>query len=159
MKNSQLFSLFDALQKVAKIDGARFAYWVSKNIKIVLDELKVIEEQKEQTEKYKEFEKLRIALCEKHSKKDSEGNAIIIKIDESKSEYDIKDQKKFIAELDKLKEEHTEAIAEYQKKLDDYQKLLKDEITIEFFSIKVETIPEGISANLIFPLMDANIIE
>lgn len=148
MKNSDLFPLYAGLEAVSNIGGARFAYGVSKNKKILLDELRTIEETNKPTEAYQVFEKERIALCEKMANKNEKGEPKIVG-----NTYDIPNLKKFNAELDKLKEGHKEAVDEMQKKNEDYKTLLDQDATVEFFKIKEETIPETMTAKLLDPIM------
>lgn len=148
MKNSELFGLYDWLEAVSNIGWARFAYWVAKNKKIILNELKTIESANEPTEEYKNFEKERIELCEKMANKDENWEVKII----GKS-YDISDFDGFNSELQKLREKHKNALDEMQKKNEEYQKLLDQESVIELFTIRHEVIPECITAKQLDPIM------
>lgn len=148
MKNSELFGLYEWLEAVSYIWWVRFAYWVAKNKKMILNELKTIESANEPTEDYKNFEKERIELCEKFANKDENWQAKII----GKS-YDIPELLEFNIELKKLREKHKNALDEMQKKNEEYEKLLDQESDLELFTIRHEVIPECITAKQLDPIM------
>lgn len=148
MKNSELFGLYEWLEAVSNIGWARFAYWVAKNKKIILNELKTIESANEPTEEYKNFEKERIELCEKMANKDEKWEVKII----GKS-YDISDIDGFNSELQKLREKYKNALDEMQKRNEEYENLLNQDSDLELFKIKEEIIPEWVTAKLLDPIM------
>ena len=148
MKNRDLYTIYQGLQSVSNIWWARFSYWVSKNKKLIYDELKSIEESLITNDEYKEFDKKRIELCEKHSKKDEKWEAIKIS-----NNYDIENMEDFMKETGDLREEYKTTIDEQQKNTDDYNKLLDEEIKIELFKIKSEILPEEITANQLDPII------
>lgn len=53
-----------------KLGNARFSYAVTKNMKMISEELEIIQKSIEQSEEYKVYDKLRIELCEKYAEKD-----------------------------------------------------------------------------------------
>lgn len=148
MKNSELFDLYHWLEAVSHIGWARFAYWVSKNKKRILEEIKTIEAANEPTEWYKEFDKERVELCKKFADKDENWEAKIV----GKS-YDISDIGAFNKELEKLREKYKSDLEEMEKKNKEYEELLKEETTIDFFKIKNEIIPEVVTAKQLDPIM------
>jgi len=148
MKNSELFGLYEWLEAVSHIWWVRFAYWVAKNKKIILNELKTIESANELTEDYKNFEKERIELCEKFADKDENWKAKIV----GKS-YDIPDIDGFNLELKKLREKYQSALEEMQKNNEEYEALLEQESELKLFTIKHEIIPEVITAKQLDPIM------
>lgn len=148
MKNSELFELYQWLEAVSYIWWARFAYWVSKNKKRILEEIKTIESSNEPTEWYKEFDKERVELCKKFANKDENWEAKIV----GKS-YDIFDTDTFNEELEKLREKYKSDLEEMEKKNKEYEELLKEESTIDFFEIKNEIIPEIVTAKQLDPIM------
>lgn len=148
MKNIELFELYNGLEAVSNIGGARFAYWVAKNKKIIKTELKLIESINEPTDWYKQFEQRRISLCQKMAKKDENWEPKIVW-----KSYDIEDTETFNVELEILRKEHKSDLEEMEKKNKEYEELLNQEVTIEFFKIKQEIIPEAITAKLLDPIM------
>lgn len=148
MKNLELFELYNGLEAVSNIGGARFAYWVAKNKKIIQAELKLIESINEPTDWYKQFEQRRVSLCQKMATKDENWEPKIVW-----KSYDIEDIEAFNVELEELKKEHKSNLEEMEKKNQKYEELLNQDVTIDFFTIKQEIIPEGITAKLLDPIM------
>lgn len=164
MKNRQLQNLHEGLKETSKLQGAKFAYAVAKNKKLIEDEVSALNEGITPAERYAEYDTKRVDLAKEHSKKDKKGAPVIktsingLKVSEEQleglsaqerasvvQEYDVKDMKKFEKELELLRVEYKEEIDARAKQLADYAKLMDEDSKIEFHKVKEENIPEDIT--------------
>jgi len=147
MKNKDLFALYHGLEAVSKLGGARFSYGVSKNKKIIIEEIKTIEETNKLSDEFKAYDAARIELCKEMSHKDEKGEAKMIG-----GNFDIIDRKAFDKAFEELKAEHQVAFDGYLKQQEDYNTLLDQESTIELFKIKQDILPEEMTSTLLDPI-------
>ena len=127
---------------------AKGAYGIAKNKRIVDAEVKSIEDaQKNQKlpEGIEEFEAKRIDLCKKMADKDEEGNPLVVNnsfvLAENKAKFDKK--------LEKLRKEYEVAITTRETQDKDFQDFLKEEIEVDFHAIKVDDLPDNVTAQQI----------
>lgn len=111
MKNRDLFKLYENLKRVSKIGGARFSYGVVKNQKMILAEIDTLQESFKPSEKYQEFDNLRVAICEKHAIKNEDGTPKI-----ENGHYVFENEKKALKEIEDLQKEHKEVVDEQTQK-------------------------------------------
>lgn len=140
MKRRDLYNYYESLNNVGDLKGVKFAYSVIKNKKVIEEEIKILEEVVKPNPEFENYERERITLCENHSEKDENGNAIIID-----NKYKIIDQIKFDEELNILKEGYNEFIAERMKQINDYNKMLDEETNIDFSKLNYNDIPNDIT--------------
>lgn len=158
-KGKKLFELLDGIKAVSELTEptGKFAYGVAKNRRIVQKETETIEETREWSKEYMEFEKARIELIEKMAKKDKDGNPIKMPTD-NKGGYvfQLESQtlaEKKVEELKKTKE--FKKVCDEQKAKDEaYDNLLKQEFEIELFMIDDEFVPKEITPNQRFGILD-----
>lgn len=149
MKKRDLFSAEVVLKSMGNIKGAKFAYFIAKNLKLIREEIETLKKLDAISDGFKMFEVKRIALCEKYSEKDDNKGPII----ENQS-YKISDKnrKKFNKELESLKEKYKESLDEKKKKDEELQEILDEESELKFYKIKVSDLPNDISANTLMIL-------
>ena len=78
MRKRDLYASMQSLNSVSELKGIKFAYSVLKNKRKLEEEIKLFEEVIKPNPEFEDYERKRIALCEVHSDKDTEGNPIII---------------------------------------------------------------------------------
>lgn len=151
MKILDLLILFENLQErlssIKDLQGAKFTYNISKNIDIIEKEVKHITKAIESSEKHKEYDEKRVELCKEFSKKDENGEVVYITDPNTGSkEFDLDTtDKKWLKAIDKLKEDYSDTLKEREKQVEDYNALLKEDSTVEFFTMSIDEIPEMIS--------------
>jgi hypothetical protein len=145
MKNNEIITLANQLPTLGNLTGAKFAYAIAKNQDIATREAKHLSEGLKSTPEYQEYEKKRIELCEELSKKDESGKAMMIPIGNGVSRYVFEDEKAFNKELEKLGKEYKEVLDARKKQEEDYNKLLEEESTVEFFKMDQDIIPDNIT--------------
>ena len=101
MKNGEFVELFNGLTAVQQLKGVKFGLLVSKNIRVIQEELKDIEEASKPTEEFLELSQKVQALM---NQKDDEA---IAKLEEENKEL-VDARKEQLAEIDKLLLEETE---------------------------------------------------
>jgi len=114
--NREMVTLFNGLQKVSDLQGVRFGLVVSKNIRIIQQELKDLEEASKPSSKFIEL---------------------------SQKVNSLKDDKEAI---EKLEEENKELVDARRTQLDEIEKLLDGDIEINLHTITEDILPEHISS-------------
>jgi len=150
IKNKDLFALLQALSNVAHLQGVKFAYAVAKNIRILQREIQDLTKSLEPSKEYLRFDKKRIELCESMAEKDKDGKPLMTP---DKTNYQIKDMKKFNKKLEELKKEFPEAMKEREKQVEEYNTLLEEyNHDIKLHYIKEEDLPQQITSAQILAL-------
>lgn len=151
MKNIDLLMLGEQLkskiEELKLLQGAKFTYGLSKNISIIEEEIKHIQESIKPTEEFTAYDEARVALCKVHAKKDKDGEFIYkVHPESGQQEYDIDvDGKKWTTAIEKLRKDNSEAITKREKQLKDYNELLDADCEIEFYSMSIDSIPNEIN--------------
>jgi len=141
MTRREIFNLYNNIIKCRyHDDNSKFNYAVIKNLKLIEEQLKIIEKEMKPTSDFMEFENVRIPLCEEHAKKDETGKPILINDD-----YQFEDMDKFLEAIKPLQEKYKDTLDNRQKQIDKYNKMLDEDIDIEFIKINKDELPEKIS--------------
>jgi len=137
-----------------------FHYNLKKNKQKILEELKILDEMQKtpSPEEYIAFEKKRIAICEEACEKDENGKAVISNPNTEYAKYTFTDEglTKVDAEVDKLREEYKEAIAEFDGNKKEFIQLLSEEIDVDFVLFSLKDMPKeviGSDIDLLFDLI------
>lgn len=153
MKRSDLFELLKGLKSVKNLRGVKFAYGAVKNKHKVEAEIECLKEVVKPSEKYDEFDKKRMEICEKYCSKDKEGKSII-----KGNVYEgLKDNRRFDKEIKRLRKDYQKVIEERKTQLNEYNKMLEEEIKIDFHKVLLKDVPEDISSEQlekILPIID-----
>lgn len=138
----EFINLYQMLGYLGELTGARFTYTISKNKEILKDVVEEIQKKAEMHDNYREYEKERVELNEKHTKRDKDGNPEI-----KDKNYVIKDKVKFDEEVEKLKEKHKEAIEEREQQRKDVEELANKEITLDLKTIPLSIVPDKVTVD------------
>ena len=130
----------DALSNVTELKGVKFAYTVIKNKKKIEEEIKLLEEVVKASEGFSIYEQQRIQLCELHCEKDENGRPVI-----SENKYKILDVEKFDGELGQLKDKYMSDILERERQINEYNRMLEEDIDINLSKLDFNDIPTDIS--------------
>lgn len=142
MKRRDLYSYMEALSNVTELKGVKFAYTVIKNKKKIEEEIKILEEVVKASENFSIYEQERIKLCELHCEKEENGRPVIIE-----NKYKILDTEKFDLELNVLKEKYMSDILERERQINDYNRMLDENIEMNITKIEYNDIPSEITTN------------
>lgn len=149
MTNREMIQLNSALDRVSHIRGKKFAYAVYKNKKLIEEELKIFDKLKRDPHPdYPAYEQERKSLCELHSKKDENGNALKT----ADGKYDIENTEKFKEEHAVLEEKYKDALEHLNEATKDFEKFLNEEANVELVKVTIEDFPEDIDANILITL-------
>jgi hypothetical protein len=140
MKRQEIYSIIQTINTVSDLKGVKFSYAIIKNKKKIEEEIKVLEEVVKPSEKYAEFEKVRIQLCEFYSEKDANNNPVV-----EENKYKITDQEVFNTELLKIKDEYNTYITDRENQINEYNKMLSEDISIDFTKINFIDLPIDIT--------------
>lgn len=142
MKRRELYNYFQALNSVGDLKGVKFAYTIIKNKKVIEEEIKDLEEVVKANPEFEKYEQERIQLCELHSEKDQNGKALI-----EDQKYKIIDQTKFDVELETLKGKYGESINERFRQIDEYNKMLDENVEMDIKKLNFDDLPENITTD------------
>ena len=138
----EFINLYQMLGYLGELTGARFTYTISKNKEILKNVVEEIQKKAEMHDNYREYEKERVELNEKYTKRDKDGNPEI-----KDKNYVIKDKAKFEEEVEKLKEKHKEAIEEREQQRKEVEELANKEITLDLKTIPLSIVPDKVTVD------------
>ena len=154
MKNKEVLQLANALAQVGNLTGVKFAYGVAKNNNKLKTENEAFAEATKASEEFAAYDKERLESCRELADKDEDGKPKMEKnnfvITEQKEEFDTR--------LKALTERNQEVVDAREKQLKEYNEVfLEAESSFVPFKIKMEDVPEGITASQltsIYPIVD-----
>ncbi|HQM18829.1 MAG TPA: hypothetical protein PLY98_01805 [Candidatus Paceibacterota bacterium] len=138
----EFINLYQMLGYLGELTGARFTYTISKNKEVLKNVVEEIQKKAEMHDNYREYEKERVELNEKYTKRDKDGNPEI-----KDKNYVIKDKVKFEEEVEKLKEKHKEAIEEREQQRKEVEELANKEITLDLKTIPLSIVPDKVTVD------------
>jgi hypothetical protein len=145
MINEDYYRLNGAINNCRSLEGGKFQYALSKNLKIILSEIDSIDTAYKPSEEFENFEKNRIELLKKYCSKDEQGEFILNGNDITFSDKKI--EKEFHKSMAELKEVNKEVTAKRDKQMKERSAFLKEEIPAEnipkWYKIKAEDIPHN----------------
>jgi len=150
MKNYELFEVTQRLGTVLptleKLKGPKFHYALLKNIDLLQKEIELIQTKGKPSEKFLEYEKARVALCEQFCAKDEKGENLKRDIGNGQFEYDIDTtSESWKLAIEVLKSNNKELIAERDQQVEMFNQMLDVESSLTFHLIKVEDLPSDIN--------------
>lgn len=152
LKNWELLDLLHGFDAVGDLRGVKFAYAVAKNKDRVLREVRSLQKSIEPSKEVMKYEKERISLCLIYCQKDENGKPLI--------QHDIyvgvDGNPKFDEALAKLKDEFKEALDKQKEDQEEYDRLLNEEVEVEFHPLQFADVPEDTTASQmsgIFPIL------
>lgn len=150
MKNVELYQLKNGIVAImSKQAPVEFAYAATKNLRILDQEIEIIEKtfapSEEYMEKYqKEYDKIIREYCEKNKET---GEPVIERNHEGRLVYKFSPdgKKKFEAALEKLNKKHKGLVEARDKQIKDKQKFLEKDSTVKVVKIDKKYAPHDIT--------------
>ena len=118
----------------------KFNYALIKNKSIIQPEIAAIQQLGKQSDGYNLFQKERIELCKKCSKKDESGNPKL-----TSTNYDIENKEEFEKELGLLQLQHKPAIDEQMERAVKIQAFMAESVNVDLYKVKLTDMPELIT--------------
>lgn len=140
MTKNENIVLFKHLQQLGNLSGVKFSYTINKNIQLLEGEIKALEKTLDMSDEYKEFDKKRIKLAEKYSKKDEKGKPII-----KDNNYELENAEEFNKAFKTLQIENQELWDAREKQVNEYNELLKTESEVVLHKVNITDVPQNIS--------------
>ncbi len=153
MINEKLYDVAKGIELVSSLKGVKFAYAIAKNRNAIKAEIAVLQETIKFSEKFTEYDKKRIELCENYADKNDKGKAVM-----TNNEYVITDKIKFNKEIKTLQKEYSQPIKEREAQVKEFSALLQKESVFKPYMIAYEDVPADITAeamNKIIELVEA----
>lgn len=135
-------NLYQSLGELGSLRGMKFGFTIAKNreaLKPLLDKLNKLSVTKDN---FKEYEKERVAIAEKHAEKDKDGKAVFVG-----QQYKIVDKAAFDEELKAVKEKHAEAIKERDDQVKAMTDYFNEEVEMELRPLTLDVIPQDITVD------------
>lgn len=154
----EAMQIYKGLLDVSKVQGAKFAYAVTRNIKMLEPLFKEISNEYAPDKEYLKYQELRAELAKKHAKVDGNGNPQIITVNGSER-YDIADQALFDKEYEEFNQQHKETIDKRNAQLEAHELYMNEIVDLDVYGLKEEHLPEAITAEQLtklYPLLDNN---
>lgn len=145
MTKKQIIELYQSLYKLGNLKGVKFCYAVSKNISMIESEIKTLEKVLEPSEDYQKFDKERIELAKKYSKKQENGEPVV-EIKNGLQQFVLENKEEFEKEIEALREKHKEAIDKKEEQIKEYNKLLEEETPMVFHKVLIADVPADITS-------------
>lgn len=128
MTRREIFNLYNNIVRVRyHNDNSKFNYAVIKNLKLIEEQIKVVDSTIKPTPEFIEFERTRIPLCEEYAKKDENGKPVLVNDD-----YQFEDEAKFLEAVKPIQEKYQSALDFRQTQIDNYNKMLDEDVTIDY---------------------------
>ncbi len=151
MKNKDILILKQGLTMVSGLVGIKFAYGCAKNNSIIQGELEALDKAKEPTKEFAEYDEKRYELAKKHAKKDKDGNPL-----SENNSLIMENQEEWEKIFSDFKKDYTEVIAQREKQVEEYNKLLEEEVDVKLYQISLEDVPKEITTGqllVIYPII------
>lgn len=157
--NEKLSSLMQGIEAVSGLKGVRFAYSMARNRLALKRELETLQEAIKASDKFAEYDKKRIELCEQHADKDEKNKPKMINVGTEKAPreefvFSKANKVKFDKEVDVLQKENKAILDERDAQLKEFAELLKKESEFKPYMIAYEAIPEDISSSQLSGIID-----
>lgn len=155
MKRKTILKLWNTLTSMENVKhDVRFSYFIAKNKVSLKDEVSTLESIKTPSEEFLEYESLRISCAEKLADKDIAGNPKI-----SNGQYIISENKdEFEKQMESLKKKFDSVIDTRKKQLEEYTKMLDEDVEVNLSKIKVDHLLKEVEPVVLEVFIEANII-
>lgn len=150
-------SLLQYERLVNRVKGTvpvKVGYALSKNYLVSQPILKALRDTQSVPEDYQAYDKERIALCRSLAKKDDNGQPrmkTILTQNEAgesvpRTVFDFENLVAAEKQLEELseKEPHKEAIAKYQERTEEFNKLLDEKVEVQFHELQLSDVPDDL---------------
>lgn len=133
MKKFELLRINDSLLKAMNYKNHEFAYAVFKNKQLVETFLQELEFFNNVPPRYVEYENKRIDLCKRTSKKDANGNDVVVQ-----GRYEIYDQETFQKEMALMAKEYEPEIKIRDEQVEKLNNILQEDLLVVPNFVKVQ---------------------
>ena len=156
MKRKDLFSVYSVIEAMLKESKVvKLNFYLLENKKKIKDAIDNIVGSINVTDKYKEYDNLRVELCKKYCSKDSNGVPII----KDDNYVGLDDNEEFSEKLKELIKNNKSTVDEYIKSMKEYNALLDEDVDLGLKKINIELIPNdlitGEMQEILLPLLES----
>lgn len=150
MTKGELINFYGNLQKLGNLRGVKFAYVVARNLALIKPEIEALEKALEASDEFLKYDKERIELAKKFSKKDEKGEPIVVKRVENGVEREVFDglenNPEWEAAFNVLKEQYKSVLEARELQIKEQNEILKTESTVQLHKIALSDVPQEISS-------------
>ena len=148
MKKKDVIGLYQGLNNVGLLKGARFTYAVARNLAELKVEIEALQKSVEPSKQYLEYDEKRVELAKKYAKKNEAGEAVL-----ENRDYVLEDKEGFNAAIVILQEEYKQALEEREQQVKEYEKTLDDDIDVKLYMLSPDSLPDDITAQQTFSII------
>ena len=141
--------LYQNLQSIGDLKGVKFAYAVAKNSNILKREIDALNTAIKPLPGFEAYDTARVELAKKFAKKDEKGEPVI-----EDNQYVLEDKPAFDIGLAELRESFKETLEIRQTQLDEYKKLLAEEVGLTLHKVKLDDVPKEITVDQMTALQE-----
>jgi len=155
MKLKTIVNLWKTIEKLENVKMTTdFVWFLTKNKVAVKSEIKALDEAQKPSAIFLEYENKRVETAQRLSDKDITGNPRI-----QNGQYVIYEHKEeFEIEMKSLKQKFKDAIAEREKQLEEYTKLLERDIELNLVTIDFDKLPNTIDVETMEAFIEADLV-
>ena len=148
MFKKDLLLLWNTLNKLKYDENQKqyikFKYMVARNKLKLKPEIEIIQELVKLSPEFTEFNEKRVEICKEFSRKDENGEAILIN-----NNYDIVDRKRFNETIETLKDKYKTIIQKEEEQSIEIESMLDENIDIEISKVIIEEVPGDLEQGII----------
>jgi hypothetical protein len=149
MTKNEMIAAYDALRGVKGISGTRVNYAIARSVEAMRQEIAAIQKGMEASEQYQAYEKQRVILCETHAEKDGNGKPAI----DGNAYRGLEGNAKFEEELESLRKDFADAIAEREAQAKDFGDFLKTDSDAVLHKVKIADLPDNLTTEQMAAIM------
>jgi len=149
MTKGESIKLYQMLNTLGTLQGAKFAYAVSRNVSLLKPEIESLEKATEASEAFKKLDEERLELAKKFAKKNEAGEPI-----EKDGSFIMEDENLWSEAFTELKEANKETWEERIKQIEDYNELIKTDSVVELHKVSLNDIPANISVQQMYGISE-----
>lgn len=148
-KRNALLEVQQGLLQAGNLTGIKLVYAIAKNTRMIASELKAMERLTQQKPDYTKYDQERLKLCKEMCVKDEKGVPII----QENSYAGLTGTPDFEKRLKALKKKHQKAVDGREKDMEEYNKLLDEEVEIDIHMVNIKFLPPGVTAQQLTGIM------
>lgn len=154
MKRKDYYDLRKGILASQHVKGAAFQYAMAKNLKILNEEISSMEESIKPSEEYQKYDKERVELLKEHAQLDEKGN-FLLDANNAATFESVEKAEAYAEKINKIrnKKEYKDIITEHEKKTEDFNKFINQELKEKdkpnFVYLEKEDLPDEIGGELL----------
>ncbi len=151
LTKSDIFILWQTLNAIPGVESFVVGYAMARTKRFIKDEVEAMQEAIKPSADYLEYDRKRVELCERLSKKDDNGKSIVLG-----GGYVFDNPQEFQIELAKLDKKHREVLNKREEQIAAFNKAMLESAESKVFMVKASKMPDSLGsfADGLYPMID-----